>query len=804
MANNTLSAGRLESNVYGSFAGSFPTQSYAPYETQTSPPVNGLQSTVIPFPDANLAVSRNTQGMQGVGDVLNPEFWDPNVFSINWLGTGASPIAFNEPVSPLSAATYQFQNTLQQPNDAASAVPVSERRLGSHPAEIERSMEASRFGQTNESSIASPTTVGSSVESSAFDDIQAEGGQFYVDGAACRLPRVKRRKVMPKLSTDQAKSGQFHFDLDCVTTFDTSRLNNSRPELSSHKYEELVAAFQQSCLTTQTGLPSFSSTAFPPREFLEYLLGLYLQHQHPGLPFLHIPTISDQNLHWLLYLAMVAIGSHFLDCDGADVLLLSFHEVVRRILFYHDLMSMLLPDDEMALAQIKILHLVGTIYSGSRLDQTVNTLRCDIADYCQEHWSGSTDGEILAPESQRKGSSQLWAKWRDTEERRRTGFCAWLVDTMLTFHASKRPICRLEDAKHIGLPCNEKLWRAPTLTEWESQRHHFEDVPTLTMALENLYVNKKLAHHLGEFARIILVHSIFRRTWQVETYVTQELSHWEPTAQKQWSAQVLNTSPIWPPSIPLYAKWRNSACDSLDVLHWSANAAIGAASGIEPPLVGHLHTARVVLLTPYEDIVNFAKCLAGSPGSTEAEKKKHLEVICKWVTRDQYKARLAMIHAGVTLWHIRRYTSNAFHEASSLALAVLALWAFSKFSVKAKLGTGDGDRSLDGESRSESTAPTENEPSPQDEPDASAKCNIILLDRPTDDELVQEFVRRGQGMHVHVSGVGDLYGPHAPERVLIEGRNLLASLTCWGIRREWMDLLQKLVHASRQNLTGGS
>ena len=54
----------------------------------------------------------------------------------------------------------------------------------------------------------------------------------------------------------------------------------------------------------------------------------------------------------------------------------------------------------------------------------------------------------------------------------------------------------------------------------------------------------------------------------------------------------------------------------------------------------------------------------------------------------------------------------------------------------------------------------------------------MLLDRLTDDELVQLFVRSGHKMNAQMKGVGDSYGERGAEKVLIEGRKLLASLTC--------------------------
>jgi hypothetical protein len=80
----------------------------------------------------------------------------------------------------------------------------------------------------------------------------------------------------------------------------------------------------------------------------------------------------------------------------------------------------------------------------------------------------------------------------------------------------------------------------------------------------------------------------------------------------------------------------------------------------------------------------------------------------------------------------------------------------------------------------------------------SAPCGIILLDRPTDDELVQQFIKHGHTMRAYIGGVVDLYGPNGPDKVLHVASKLLESSKCWGVSEAWLDLLQKLiVHVQR-------
>ena len=146
------------------------------------------------------------------------------------------------------------------------------------------------------------------------------------------------------------------------------------------------------------------------------------------------------------------------------------------------------------------------------------------------------------------------------------------------------------------------------------------------------------------------------------------------------------------------------------------------------------------------------------------------------------------------MFHIRRYSIDGFYEAPAVALATLLLWAFSTFSVK---GRPNGRQTGTTNTPAANQARPENEVSGEESGDEAA-CSIILLDRPTDDELVQQFVRRGHKMCAHITNVGDLYGPKGPELILSEGCKLLDSLKCWGVASNWATLLQRLLRVCQQ------
>lgn len=217
---------------------------------------------------------------------------------------------------------------------------------------------------------------------------------------------------------------------------------------------------------------------------------------------------------------------------------------------------------------------------------------------------------------------------------------------------------------------------------------------------------------------------------------------------------------------------------------------------MEHPTVLHLHLARVILLTPIQQILDLAKLLTDTstpPNELQTTKlKKHVQ---RWALEDQHKARLAMIHAGVLFWHVRRYSSDAFHEPSSVLLATLALWAYGTFAPH----TPAKEPAINN-TTSPSSAPQDSD---QDAEATSLFPTSIQLDRPADDELVQLFVKRGQSMRANITGVGNLCSAKGPLRVLNEGQNLLKGLKIWGESKRGIERLRKLSEVCMQEREGG-
>lgn len=622
------------------------------------------------------------------------------------------------------------------------------------------------------------------LDSSTAGKSTVASGEYYVDGNAGRLPRSKRRKIVSRpRRIDHIEEPNFSlaYRLPIVSCPDSTLI------VSDETYKRLRTLHLRLCLETTT-FKSFPSPEFPPKSALEGLLSLYFTNFDPTMPFVHLGTFRAETSNEGLLWAMMAIGSCFLDEEEAEIFTLSMHELLRRYLILRTEQQFWRPESPQTLVQIHLLHAIGAGYTlWGPLRASASRSLFVATRYCRDTWTrqGVEDGPNLHDDS----ISSKWTVWIKNEELTRTGFCIWLLDCMWAFQFHQPPHLTLDDATPRCLPCAERMWSAKDVAEW-TRLVAAGNTETATMreALQNLYVDKRLLPNLGgEFSRILLIHGLFHRTWEVRGTVTQSLSSLEPSTQKQASSGMQPKLPIWPPSVPLFNRWRNSACDCLDILHWSANSTIGLATGMEHPTVLHLHFARIVLLAPMDDIMLYAHYLIRSSKDSVrllqpvsfVEAEEHRRLIQRWALQDQYKARLAAIHAGTVFWHVRLYAINGFYEPSAVAFAALVLWAISAFSDKRARSRGrHGLR--------ETASSSEGSPSPD-------VCDIILIDRPTDDELVQQFVRQGDNMHANMTGVGDLFALKGPRKVLAEGQKLLVTLRSWrGITEHWLGVLNRL------------
>jgi hypothetical protein len=624
---------------------------------------------------------------------------------------------------------------------------------------------------------------GPSVSPHSTESDQAETCASYVDGDSGRPPHVKRPRLSSTVQITSHEGNQSTFTL--IWRPENALDLACPPEISVETYDQIVDTFHRLCLSDWNGKAAFVSSSPPTKELLQQLMHSYWTSFDPVIPILH-PILNRSISNLCLTLAMCAIGSHYVDAPLLFVV--SMQEWLRRVLAD----SVQYPRDEQYLVLARFLCYVCSTYNGINAANGDREALKEVFDQAKSLFWNSERSSIHPNTS--------WDMWLQREQSKRVAYSAWLLDAMHATHRQTRALLTLEDA-NMPLPCDDQLWDAKTSAEWQVLMSTKTPCPSLQESLQQIYISKRVPRDRGEFARILMIHGLYHRLWDVSRYYSNPLSSWEPSGERQESTM---SGPVWLPSVPAFSKWQNSTCDALDILHWQANATIGQHSGFEHPTVLHLHFARVVLLAPCEHIVTLAKHCTGAYGMDQVTADTAAHQVQRWAVQHQFKARLAAIHAGVLFWHVRHHSADAFYEAPVVALATLTLWAFGNFARRQHSNDPQWavTPSVDPE-QSRSVVPTANlpakDPNALNSMDEDDMCEIILLDRPTDDELVQQFIRRGHRMQAHITGVGDLYGAKGPFRVLSQGHKLLNTLRHWGIHSEWSELLARLESVSADN-----
>lgn len=693
-----------------------------------------------------------------------------NYSTINWLG-------FEDGSGLIGSLNQDWQypdhlfNFYMPASDVYSISQVS-------PA-ASKDLEAAINGPATHSNLTDTTPRDAGTTSTLYTDEPSPApGQFYADGGTARLPRMRKRRAMSSYAVHEHSKRKFSM----LITPDLTNLPSDVEWIDTQGYAELQSQYSNLCSSVTTVFAQFEAVELPHKTLFDHLCDLYIENCSSVIPFLHTPTLRLRKQHPLLILAIAAVGSHYLKDEHANRFVLSMHEFVRRVLFFAAESADAFEMDATTHYRITFLHAVGATYCGDDAlkDHTLN-IKPSLATFF-----------LSRNQSQAKtvDTEDDWYHWIEQESDLRLRHCTWLLDCIWSFQLQMRTTLSLSDAK-LALPVNEKLWNATTASQCIQLMRSSKSSLDLASSVDGLYTSKKVVADAGEFARILLIYGLHRRLSEVAIYHSQRLSHWVPKDQNTPQTTIMPESPIWLPSVPAFRQWQNLTCDSLDVLHWTANATIGEASGFEHPTVLHLHLARVVLLTPIREIVNLARYLASEKGAkSEVEVMVDRQAVHRWALQHQYKARLAAIHAGVVFWHVRRFSANAFYEPTAVAHAALVLWAFSAFS--SKTATPPGLLGID-KVRDSAFANADPDAECNTSDSESSSDTIILLDRPADDEIVQEFVLNGPRMRANMTGVGDLYGEKGPERVVREGSKILRTLGCWRVWESWAKVLDRLV-----------
>ncbi|EHK42435.1 hypothetical protein TRIATDRAFT_10744, partial [Trichoderma atroviride IMI 206040] len=617
---------------------------------------------------------------------------------------------------------------------------------------------------------------------SGLEGVKSTAGSYYVDGDGSRAPfggqaarkwRGRRMAGANNASTPGSNSTNYTDGEADGLWEDASVSVESYESMIRHLHLELG---KQNVMMDASTLPSL--------ECIAHCVQSYFANFHPTFPFIRKAAFLEHSSNdWILLLAVAVVGSKYTTDDEEEPL----HALSEEFIAALDSMAISrLCYDRLTEATASFGEAENGVSSLSALQAATLFLICSlhkgIADMMkrtllERHYlvGACKEFKLLSGDSEERyrhhDGDNVARSWLMNQSRIRVGLAIWLLDAVISYEFNTAPLMQLADVK-VSLPCQDHIWESPSMdkvaAEQESSGMFFTYLHlTLMDAIEMLYIEKRLLENLSEFSNILIIHGIWRRTKEVIIQHQTRLANWTPSAASQTrEAQQSPLVETWPPSNATLSKWRNSACDCLDILHWRANSKAAAAGGLEHPTIMYLHLSRLILLTPVAQIQTLATNSSNENASNVALNRRYTDAsncVLKWAMNDSFKARLAIIHAGSLFWHIRRYSRRSFLEPFAIYTATLVIWAYSISVQFAKQ-----QEELQAGPLSESQRPTTS----VDE-ELYSELNIIYIDRPCDDEMVQLYLRHGDKMSAHMARVGIITEASASSRILREGMRLL-------------------------------
>ncbi|KAH0278534.1 hypothetical protein KCU91_g2394, partial [Aureobasidium melanogenum] len=640
---------------------------------------------------------------------------------------------------------------------------------------IGTSPEAGSKGSVAEESPAGSMSVTNSVASSK------RHGTFYADGEVSRLARHRNAEVLQNQDHVSRMGNGLEFSHTESEPLVTHAA--SRSIIPTHTYNCILKQFGELCMTENSVLlfEKFRSDRFPSRQALETCIESYFENITTVFQVVHQPTATlEGDNDWILCLALAALGA----ATSSSASLVSNAEALRTFLqraitTRYMLIGRVKDVPELSFMQACILYDVLELHLQHSINEEALAGTRSFSDYCtnikRSRWLNLNE-----PIWDDTWTGDNWKAWAHRESQRRVAYCAWHLDSWYFLTSGKNLSANfsLHDVQ-TQLPVHEALWLATSLGEWMNLKATHKQPMSLTTLLRSIYQQQPLTQELGDFAQIVAVHAVCRRTLEIGYNILDPLSGLD-AGQHHRGESVRDI--YWLPSDPEYQKWRNKALDCLDTLHWGTHGVIARLQGLEPPAVLHLHMSRLVLLVPYQDVYDLMCEVVSSHGNDASfahvgnSRSRREDLVAKiwlWISKDHYKSRLAIVHAGAMFWYIRHHGTGNILEPTSLFVASVILWAYGSFVPLLQASTDENPPVTSRVDMDEEFDPT-----------------MIQIDRPCDDELIQIFIRRGNSMQPHMLGVGNICQPGGAHNVLKVGAKLIKNrCSAWPISKTYENLL---------------
>lgn len=290
--------------------------------------------------DIEMATGENQQMQLGFDQSL----LEQSMLSMNWLPSNLFP---DTPENPPSLSGFALQPTFCQGEFLDGSLrPMAWPAPTINADRISPSLSEG-ISYTPPGSISLGTNVESPGQYSQTVSSQSEphdpvsgSGDYYVDGTGSRLPKYRRRlRLLSRSSPNSADiRWQLRNELYPAAGFplieETGMCAISEKTFDHHvepsTYDKIYSRFIQLCCTDNFVYQKFESNNFPSTRSLTSFIHAYFDSFQSVYPIFHSPKFDPNRCHWLVPLAVSAIGCHIASIPETELCTVAFHEFIRR------------------------------------------------------------------------------------------------------------------------------------------------------------------------------------------------------------------------------------------------------------------------------------------------------------------------------------------------------------------------------------------------------------------------------------------------------------------------------------------
>jgi hypothetical protein len=299
---------------------------------------------------SNLNLELAGVGGQQIQLGFDPPYLDQSMLStLNWLPNDMFPDTTSDPsLSRLPPLSDQLGILDEPVSRTAWLPPVSNLRQMSPSVSVRENHSHTPSGHMSlGTDPGSPDRFSRSIGEGSLhsepSNATKRSADFYVDGAGARLPKYRRNRTSWSISSAEPIEmlspmhqhdtlHQFSFPLIQEVRADLLPDEEAacNRQIEAPTYDKIYHSFLQLCRTDNPLYPKFESGNFPSADSLSSFIYLYFDSFQPVYPLFHSPTFNPNSCHWLVTLAVSAVGCRFSGLTPLDECTAAFDEFLRR------------------------------------------------------------------------------------------------------------------------------------------------------------------------------------------------------------------------------------------------------------------------------------------------------------------------------------------------------------------------------------------------------------------------------------------------------------------------------------------